>query len=364
MNSLGFNKLEKDTKVVVAMSGGVDSSVAAVNLKKEGYEVIGVTLRLYSNSNVSKSKSCCAGVDIEDAKVVAKQYNIAHHVLDYQDKFFDGVINNFVESYSNAETPVPCIKCNQTVKFTDLLNEAKKMRADALVTGHYARRKGKLNDAKLYKAIDLKKDQTYFLFATLKEQLNFIRFPIGNYLKSEIRQMALSFNLSVRDKPDSQDICFVSSSSYREFIEKYQPEYNKEGNIYNSKMELIGKHKGITNYTIGQRKGIGIGGFEKPMYVLNVDKKNNSIIFGFENELKKSEVNLKNINWLGGNDLPKEMKCLAKIRSTQKELPGILRTYDNKNAVFSFDNPINSTSPGQACVFYKGEQVLGGGWIT
>ena len=363
MNSLGFDKSEKDTKVLVAMSGGVDSSVAAVKLKKEGYNVIGVTLKLYNQSDVSKSKSCCAGRDIDDAKQVALNYDFPHYVYDYQDKFFDGVINNFVESYANAETPVPCIQCNQTVKFTDLLNEAKNLNADTLVTGHYAIRKGGLNSAKLYKALDQNKDQSYFLFATNQDQLNYIRFPLGNFLKSEIRQLALNYNLHVNDKPDSQDICFVTSKSYRDLINKIQPDLNREGNILDHNSNIIGKHTGITNYTIGQRKGLGIGGQEYPLYVTEINKELNYIVLGSEDKLKKSEIKFKNINWLGESYNKQNLHCTAKIRSTQKEESGILNINDDKGT-FIFDMPINSTAPGQACVFYKKDRVLGGGWIT
>jgi len=363
MNSLGFDKSEKDTKVVVAMSGGVDSSVAAVKLKKEGYNVIGVTLKLYNQSDVTKSKSCCAGRDIEDAKQVALNYDFPHYVYDFQDKFFDGVINNFVESYANAETPIPCIKCNQTVKFNDLLKEAKNLNADTLVTGHYAIRKGGLNSAKLYKALDQNKDQSYFLFATNQDQLNYIRFPLGNFLKSEIRQLALNYNLHVNDKQDSQDICFVTSKSYRDLINKIQPDLNKEGNIFDHNSNIIGKHTGIANYTIGQRKGLGIGGQEYPLYVTEINKELNYIVLGTEDKLKKSEIKFKNINWLGESYNKQNLHCTAKIRSTQKEESGILNINDDKGT-FIFDMPINSTAPGQACVFYKKDRVLGGGWIT
>ena len=363
MNSLGFDKKERDTKVIVAMSGGVDSSVAAVKLKKEGYNVIGVTLRLYNQINTSKSKSCCAGIDINDAKKVAQQYDFPHFVLDFQEKFYDGVISKFIDSYANGETPVPCIQCNQTVKFSDLLEESKNLNADTLVTGHYAIRKGGLKKSKLFKAKDTTKDQSYFLFATLQEQLDYVRFPLGGYLKTEIRQMAEDYKLVVSDKPDSQDICFVTSNSYRDLINKIEPDINKEGNIFDVNGNKIGVHKGIANYTIGQRKGIGVGGQDKPLYVKEVNKNQNYIILAPYENLQKNKIFFKNINWLESEKNNQNIDCSAKIRSTQNEVPGKL-TLNNTSGYFLFDEAISATSPGQACVFYKNDQVLGGGWIT
>ena len=363
MNSLGFNKAEKNTKIIVAMSGGVDSSVAAVKLKKEGYDVTGITLRLYNQPNTSKAKSCCAGIDIDDAKKVANQYDFPHYVYDFQDKFFDGVISNFIDSYANGETPVPCIQCNQTVKFSDLLNETKKLNADALVTGHYAIRKGGLQGSRLYKAKDRSKDQSYFLFATLQDQLDYVRFPLGNYFKSEIRKMAEDYKLNVSDKPDSQDICFVTSDSYREFINKIQPEINIVGDIFDIHGSKIGRHKGIANYTVGQRKGIGIGGQDKPLYVKEVNKDQNYIVLAPYDHLQKNKIFFKNLNLLDNEIKNKEFKCSAKIRSTQNEMSGKLSIIEN-SGYFLFNEPISTTSPGQACVFYKNDQVLGGGWIS
>ena len=258
-NSLGFLKQPKDTKVIIAMSGGVDSSTAAGLMKKEGYNVVGITLKLYDDAKSSKgSRQCCAGQDILDAKRVSQQLNIDHKILYYQKRFRKDVIDSFVDSYVAGETPIPCVKCNQTVKFRDLYAYARELNADALVTGHYVNRIQNNGKAEMYRAADLTRDQSYFLFTTTQKQLDFLRFPLGKVKKQETRKIASELNLNVADKPDSQDICFVPNGNYASVINKYKPESFKEGDILDTKGKVIGKHEGIINFTIGQRKGIGI----------------------------------------------------------------------------------------------------------
>ena len=365
-NSVGIDKDPKDTKIVVAMSGGVDSSTVAGIMKKQGYKVIGVTLKLYDNTKeVAKSKQCCSGQDIMDAKRVANKLDIEHKVLFYQNKFKQGVIDNFVDSYLTGETPIPCVQCNKTVKFNDLLNEAKNLNADALITGHYVKSITKDNETNMYRAIDENRDQSYFLFNTTREQLNFLRFPLGGLLKNETRKIAKNLNLNVADKPDSQDICFVPDGDYVSVIEKYKPESFKKGNIKNIYGNVIGVHDGIVNFTIGQRKGIKVSARD-PLYVIDINSKKNEIIVGNKNALLKKEIILKDVNFLTEKDTFNE-EIYVKVRSTGKLLKSKLNIDKDVTKISLLEDEYG-ISPGQACVFYSkdefGEKVLGGGWIA
>jgi len=366
INSIGLNKNPKDTTVVVAMSGGVDSSTVAGMMKKEGYKVIGVTLKLYDETKeVAQSKQCCSGQDIMDAKRVAHKLDIEHKVFYYQNKFKQGVIDNFVDSYLKGETPIPCIQCNKTVKFKDLFDEAKNLKADALITGHYVKSITINNITNMYRAIDENRDQSYFLFNTTREQLNYLRFPLGAMMKSETREIAKKLNLNVADKPDSQDICFVPNGDYVSVIEKFKPESFKKGNIKDIKGKIIGVHDGIVNFTIGQRKGIKISAKE-PLYVVDINSDLNEVIVGSKNELVKKEIILKDLNLLVNKEHFND-EIFVKIRSTGKLLKSKLNFKKDKITINLLDDE-HGISPGQACVFYSkdnyGDRVLGGGWIT
>ncbi len=365
MNSLGINKPKKETKVVVAMSGGVDSSVVAALMKQEGYDVTGITLKLYNDTKQSKEgRQCCAGQDILDAKRVSETININHKILFYQKKFKSEVIDSFVDSYAAGETPIPCVQCNQTVKFRDLFKYAKELKADALITGHYVSRL-KVNDhANLYRAKDQKRDQSYFLFNTTQEQLDYLRFPLGEIDKSETRTIAEKLKLNVATKPDSQDICFVPNGDYASVIKKFRPESFKPGKILNLDGKQIGEHDGIINYTIGQRKGIKIAS-NNPLYVVNIDAGNNTIIVGNKECLEVKEIKLRDLNILGHK---KEFNKTIdiKVRSTGRLLKAKVNIFENFADVKILDKE-TGISPGQACVFYSndkiGDKVLGGGWI-
>ena len=366
LNTLGFKKKPSDTTVVVAMSGGVDSSTVAGMMKKDGYKVIGITLKLYDDGKeVAQSKQCCSGQDIMDAKRVAHKLDIDHKILYYQNKFKQGVIDNFVESYLKGETPIPCVQCNQTVKFKDLFEVSKELRADALITGHYVKSITQNNITHMYRAIDENRDQSYFLFNTTKDQLNYLRFPLGRMLKNETRAIAKKLELNVADKPDSQDICFVPNGDYASVIQKFKPESFKKGNIKNLDGDVVGVHDGIINFTIGQRKGIKVSD-KNALYVLKIDSEKNEIIIGPKEKLAKTFINLHKINLLS------ELKefddhIYVKVRSTGRLLKASVKIRNENEAEVNLINPEHGISPGQACVFYKkdqnGQKVLGGGWI-
>jgi len=365
-NSIGLEKKPKDTTVVVAMSGGVDSSTVAGIMKKEGYKVIGVTLKLYDdNKEVARSKQCCSGQDIMDAKRVAQKLDISHKVFYYQNKFKEGVIDNFVESYLKGETPIPCVQCNKTVKFNDLFEESKNLKADALITGHYVKSITKEKTTDMYRAVDENRDQSYFLFNTLREQLNYLRFPLGKMLKKETRDIAKKLKLNVADKPDSQDICFVPNGDYASVIEKFRPDAFKKGNIKNIEGKVVGVHDGIVNFTVGQRKGIKISSNE-PLYVIDINPEKNEISVGPKKNLIKSLINLRDLNLLVDKKVFNN-EIYVKVRSTGKLIKSKVEINNNFASVSLLEDEYG-ISPGQACVFYSkninGYKVLGGGWIT
>ena len=365
MNSLGINKPKKETKVVVAMSGGVDSSVVAALMKQEGYDVTGITLKLYDDTKQSKEgRQCCAGQDILDAKRVSENININHKILFYQKKFKTEVIDSFIDSYAAGETPIPCVQCNQTVKFRDLFKYAKELKADALITGHYVSRVQVNGHANMYRAKDQNRDQSYFLFSTTQEQLDYLRFPLGEIDKSETRLIAEKLNLNVANKPDSQDICFVPNGDYTSVIKKFRPESFKPGKILNIDGKHIGEHDGIINYTIGQRKGIKISN-NNPLYVVNIDADANTIIVGDKECLHVEEIKLKDLNILGSKKEFNEVINI-KVRSTGRLLKARIKIFETSAEVEILDKE-TGISPGQACVFYSkddlGDKVLGGGWI-
>ena len=366
INSIGLNKHPKDTTVVVAMSGGVDSSTVAGIMKDQGYNVTGITLKLYDDTKeISKSKQCCAGQDILDAKRVSERLGIEHKILYYQNKFKSGVIDNFVESYLKGETPIPCVQCNQTVKFKDLFEESKNLNADALITGHYVKSVTTDKETNMYKAIDENRDQSYFLFNTKREQLNYLRFPLGDMLKNETREIAKKLGLNVADKPDSQDICFVPNGDYSSVIKKYKPEAYQKGNIKDVNGKVLGVHEGIINFTIGQRRGIKVSD-KNPLYVIEINAEKNEIIVGPKKYLIKKKIKLKNLNILCEIDELKE-DLLVKVRSTGKLIEANI-DFNKDIAHIELQEDEYGISPGQACVFYTknniGYKLLGGGWIA
>ena len=369
-NSLGFEKAPGDTRVVVAMSGGVDSSVVAAKLVSEGYDVIGVTLQLYDHgAALAKKGACCAGIDIHDARRVAESMNFPHYVLDYENLFKENVIDEFADSYLGGATPVPCIRCNERVKFKDLLETARDLDADCMATGHYIQRKFGEKGPELHCAADPKRDQSYFLFPTTKEQLNFLRFPIGHLKsKDETRALAKKFNLSVSDKPDSQDICFVPNGDYSAVIEKLRPGAAEPGEIVHADGRILGKHTGIINFTVGQRRGLGVGGLDKPLYVISLNVEDRKVTVGPKELLKASTIKVSEVNWLGDQDFfsREQWKMKVKVRSTRPPQDALVKPRSQNTAEVELIEPEQGVAPGQACVFYDKSQsrVFGGGWIA
>jgi len=369
LNSLGFAKPPSETRVVVAMSGGVDSSVVAAQLAEEGYDVVGVTLQLYDHgAALAKKGACCAGRDIHDARRVAEEMGFPHYVLDYENIFQEAVIDEFADSYLAGATPVPCIRCNERVKFKDLLQTAKDLDADCMATGHYIQRMMGPNGAELHCAADANRDQSYFLFSTTPEQLDYLRFPLGHLpSKDATRALATKYGLAVADKPDSQDICFVPNGNYASVIEKLRPGAAEPGQIVDMDGNVLAEHRGVIHYTIGQRRGLGIGGLADPLYVVKLDVDNRQVVVGPKELLATRRVPIREINWLGDGAFTDvaEREISVKVRSTRPPAPAILRAISNTEAEVELLTPEEGVSPGQACVFYDPEstRILGGGWI-
>jgi tRNA-specific 2-thiouridylase len=369
LNSLGFAKPPAETRVVVAMSGGVDSSVVAAELATQGYDVVGVTLQLYDHgAALAKKGACCAGRDIHDARRVAEDLGFPHYVLDYESVFRDAVIDEFADSYLAGATPVPCIRCNERVKFRDLLETARDLDADCMATGHYIQRKIGARGPELHRATDAGRDQSYFLFSTTPEQLAFLRFPLGHLgSKAETRALAARHGLIVADKPDSQDICFVPDGNYASVIEKLRPGAAEPGEIVDTDGRILGRHEGVIHYTIGQRRGLGIGGLDTPLYVVRLDVEGHRVIVGPKEMLATRTVPVREINWLGDELLTArpEWHVSVKLRSTRPPREAVLRPLSETEAEVELLTPEEGISPGQACVVYEteGSRVLGGGWI-
>ncbi len=364
MNSLGIDKPESATRVVVAMSGGVDSSVTAGLLAEQGYEVVGITLQLYDHGAAAGRRgACCAGQDIVDARRVAEALDIPHYVLDYQARFRREVIETFADAYARGSTPIPCIACNQTVKFRDLMRTAKDLGADALATGHYVRRVAGSCGPELHRAVDAARDQSYFLFATTREQLDYLRFPLGDMAKDEVRRHGERLGLGVAAKPDSQDICFVPDGDYAAVVARLRPEAAVAGDIVDRAGRVLGRHAGIGGFTIGQRRGLGIGGARDPLYVLAIDRATRRVVVGPKGALARASVALAGVNWLA--PAPEDgIDVAVKLRSMQKAVAARLFARPEGRAEIVLAAPEHAVAPGQACVFYDGDRVLGGGWIA
>jgi tRNA-uridine 2-sulfurtransferase len=344
-----------DARIVVAMSGGVDSSVAAALAAGSGAEVIGVTLQLYDHGEaVRRSRACCAGQDIYDAKQVADQLGIAHYVLDYESRFREGVIDRFAAEYARGRTPVPCASCNQGVKFVDLVSFARELGADCLVTGHYVQRNLSSGRAELHKGADLKRDQSYFLYGTTREQLDFLRFPLGGLAKGEVRRIASELGLEVAAKPDSQDICFVPDGDYAGLVKKLRPETDSPGDIVDLDGRTLGRHRGVIHFTVGQRRGIEVGGQKQPLYVVRIEPEHNRIVVGPRVALAIGAMRIGEWNWIG----EEQQKVSVKVRSLAPAVPA-----SKASEWVRFDRAEYGVAPGQAAVIYEGTRLLGGGWI-
>jgi len=356
-------KRPKDCRVVVAMSGGVDSATTAALMVEAGCEVVGVTLQLYDHGAATAKKgACCAGQDIYDAGRVAERLGIPHYVLDYEKRFRAQVIDDFADAYVRGETPIPCVTCNQTVKFRDLLSTAKELGADALATGHYARRVAGVGGAELHRAADDTRDQSYFLFATTQPQLDYLRFPLGALSKDETRALARRFDLPVAAKPDSQDICFVPTGSYGDLVAKLRPGAIEPGEIVDEAGRVLGAHDGIIHFTVGQRKGLGIANAE-PLFVLRLEPATQRVVVGPRASLGQQRVHLRDVNWLGGGERGGDFRVAVKLRSAQPPQAGTLVLDEAGGGAVLLDEPALGVAPGQACVIYDGARVLGGGWI-
>ena len=369
-NALGFAKSPADTRVVVAMSGGVDSSVTAAMLHARGYEVIGITLQLYEgDARASRPGSCCAGQDIYDARRVAERCGFPHYVLDYESVFSEAVVADFVDSYLKGETPIPCVRCNERVKFADLLATARELGADCLATGHYVRRAMVDGRPALLRAAEHARDQSYFLFSLTREQLAFLRFPLGDLRKEEVRALADALDLPVAAKPDSQDICFVPDGDYAAVIERLRPGAAEPGEIVHVDGRVLGRHRGIVHYTVGQRRGLGIGGQKEPLYVVAIDAASRRVIVGPQAALRVTAMSLRDVNWLGEEALARPGGSVAltvKFRHAQPPVPAVViwPAHETEAVRVRFKEPALGVSPGQAAVFYDGDRVLGGGWIA
>ncbi|HEY3636702.1 MAG TPA: tRNA 2-thiouridine(34) synthase MnmA [Rhizomicrobium sp.] len=363
LNSLGLAKTPRATRVVVAMSGGVDSSVVAASLAREGYDVIGITLQLYDHgAAIRKKGACCAGQDVRDARRVAEHLGFPHYVLDYEERFRARVIAEFAASYAQGMTPIPCVRCNERVKFADLLATAQDLGADVLATGHYVRRMENEAGPELHRAVDPARDQSYFLFRTTRAQLDMLRFPLGAMEKSAVRALATELELDIADKPDSQDICFVPDGDYARLVKKMTPDAAQPGDIVDETGRVLGRHEGIIHFTVGQRKGLGISGEAEPLYVLSLDAARAQVVVGPRDSLRVRSISLREVNWLA--EVGGRIECKVKVRSTREPVAACVTPDSDGGALVELPAGETAVAPGQACVFYDGTRVLGGGWIA